>query len=266
MCHRRQSRRSEPRPIAFSPDENTDAKMITRTTLCALLTTLLVGSESAAAEFGNLIFQDGFERSESQELKDEPGNNWTTSSDKTAGGRKQVDLRDGAMYMHTAEGANHAVSVRQAFAFRDGTVGMRFMLENDGDKLQLNFADMKLKTVHAGHLFDVKVSLTSVSFEDKKTGFMDLKIRAANKAKTLSAADKARLLKTKRKTIPHAIKKGTWHDLLMHVIGDRIAVAIDGKEVGSFRSEGFAHPTKGLLRLLTPGHSVVDNVKIWRKR
>lgn len=239
---------------------------MTRKTLCTLLLPLFCIAESAATDFGILIFHDDFERSESQELKDEPGNNWTTSSDKTAGGRKQVDLRNGAMYMHTAEGENHAVSVRQAFAFTDGTVGMRFMLENEGDKLQLNFADMKLKTVHAGHLFDAKVSLTSVSFEDKKTGFMDLKIRAANKAKTLSAANRARLLKTKRKTIPHKIEKDVWHDLLVHVVGDQISVVIDGKEVGSFRSEGFAHPTKGLLRLLTPGHSVVDDVKIWRKK
>ena len=56
------------------------------------------------ADFGELIFEDDFERSESQEEKDEPGNDWTTSSDKTAGGRKQVDLRDGAMHMHPAKG------------------------------------------------------------------------------------------------------------------------------------------------------------------
>ena len=56
----------------------------------------------ASPDFGELIFEDDFERTESQEEKDEPGNEWTTSSDKTAGGRKQVDLRDGAMHMHTA--------------------------------------------------------------------------------------------------------------------------------------------------------------------
>jgi len=234
--------------------------------LIPVLMTPLVVAGFAAADFGELIFHDDFERNESQELKDEPGNGWTTSSDKTAGGRKQVDLRNGAMYMHTAEGANHAVSVRHAFAFTDGTVGMRFLLENDGDALQLNFADMGLKTVHAGHLFDAKVSLTSVSFEDKKTGFMDLKIRAANRAGTLPASEKRRLQQTKRKIIPHAIAKGVWHDLLVHIEGDRITAVIDGRQVGSFRSEGIAHPTKRLLRLLTPGHSAVDEVRIWRKK
>ncbi|WP_442511452.1 family 16 glycoside hydrolase [Novipirellula sp. SH528] len=227
--------------------------------------TMLVASAANADEYGTLLFSDDFERNESQELKDEPGNNWTTSSDKTAAGAKQVDLRDGAMHMHTAKNANHAVSVRQAFEFTDGTIGLRFRLDNDGDRLQLNFADMSLKSVHAGHLFDVIVGLDKVSFEDKKTGFMNLKIRAANQAGTLSSDEKAKLLKTKRKSISHPITKGQWHELRVHIAGDQITAVIDGNEVGSFQSEGIAHPTKGLLRLLTPGHSVVDDVKIWKR-
>lgn len=216
--------------------------------------------------YGQLIFEDTFERNESQEKKDEPGNEWTTSSERTANGHKQVDLRDGVVYIHTHESANHNISFRHEFAFTDGTVGLRFKLENEGDKLQLNFADMKLKTVHAGHLFDVTVSLGNVYFEDKKTGRMDLKIRAAIKSGSLPKEQQALLLKTKRKSAKHSIEKGAWHDLLVHVEGDKISVEIDGKKAGSFQSKGFAHPTKGLLRLLVPGHAVVDDVKIWRKK
>ena len=234
--------------------------------LLPVIITLAFAAAAPAAEYGELIFSDDFERSESQELKDEPGNDWTTSSDKTANGQKQVDLRDGAMYMHTAKGANHAVSVRHEFAFQDGTVGMRFRLDHEGDRLQLNFADMGLRSVHAGHLFDAVIGLDKVSFEDKKTGFMDLKIRAANQAGTLPAEEKSLLLKSKRTSFTNPINRGEWHDLLVHIKGDRITAIIDGKEVGSMRSEGFAHPTKRLLRLLTPGHSVVDDIRIWRRR
>lgn len=233
--------------------------------LCLALAATVTGAAPAAG-FGELIFEDHFERSESQELKDEPGNEWTTSSETTAHGQKQVDLREGAMFMHTAEDANHAVSVRHAFEFRDGTIGLRFRLDHDGDRLQLNFADLELKSVHAGHLFDAVVGLDKVSFEDKKTGFMDLQIRAANQAGTLSPEEKARLQKEKRAAFPNPIAKGEWHDLLVHVAGDRITAVVDGREVGSFQSEGIAHPTKRLLRLLTPGYSVVDDVRIWRKR
>ena len=109
--------------------------------------------------------------------------------------------------MHTAEGANHAVSTRHEFAFEDGTVGMRFRLDNDEDKLQLNFAEMNLKTVHAGHLFDVTVSLEKVYFEDKKTGAMNLEIRKARAKGSLSKEQES-ILRKKRAWIDHPITKG----------------------------------------------------------
>lgn len=218
-----------------------------------------------AEDYGTLIFHDEFERSESQELKDEPGNDWTTSSDWTAPGQKQVDLRDGALYMFTHESAVHAISTRHEFSFTDGTVGMRFKLDHEKDQLQLNFADLSVKTVHAGHLFDALFSLKGVSFEDKKTGSMNLETRAAREKGTLTKTQ-LEALKSKHASFPNPISKGEWHDLLVHVEGDRISALVDGKEIGSFQSEGIAHPTKRLLRLLVPGHATIDDIKIWRKK
>lgn len=239
------------------------ATLANLTALLAL--TALTCFAAPQLDYGKLIFEDHFERSESQKEKDDPGNGWTSSSGTTAGGRKQVTLRDGAMHMRTHETANHAVSTRHEFAFTDGTVGMRFKLDHDGDKLQLNFADMELKTVHAGHLFDAVFSLKDVSFDDKKTGSMNLEIQAA-KAKGTLTAEQQEALKTKKKSFPNPVTKAEWHDLLVHVAGDKITAVVDGKEVGSFQSEGFAHPTKRLLRLLVPGEATVDDVMIWRKK
>ena len=142
---------------------------------------------------------------------------------------------------------------------------MRFKLDNDSDKLQLNFADLELKTVHAGHLFDAVFSLKDVSLDDKKTGSMNLEIQAAKARGTLSS-EQQEAVKTKRKSFKNPIAKGQWHDLLVHVAGDKITAVVDGREVGSFQSEGFAHPTKRLLRLLVPGEATVDDVMIWRKQ
>lgn len=219
----------------------------------------------AGSNYGKLIFHDAFERTESQELKDEPGNGWTTSSDKTAGGNKQVDLVDGTLHMWFHETANHATSTRHEFAFQDGAIGMKFMLPNKGDSLKLNFADMNLKSVWAGHLFNADIHLDKVAFEDLKTGVMDLKIRDARKGPGLTDAQTA-MLKAKKKTVAHEIENGVWHDLLVHVDGDKLSLVINNLEVGSFKSEGFAHPTKGLLRLLVPGHAYIDDIKIWRRR
>jgi hypothetical protein len=89
---------------------------------------------AASADYkGELIFEDDFERSESQEQIDEPGNDWGTNSKKRAQGNKQVDLKDGAMYIYLHEKADHGVSVTHAAEFTDGAVSLRFMLEDEKD-------------------------------------------------------------------------------------------------------------------------------------
>ncbi len=221
-------------------------------------------STAWAHDFGTLIFEDTFDRTESQEEKDEPGNKWTTSSDKTAKGHKEVDLRDGQMYIYTHAEANHATSVRQAFEFRDGTLGLRFKLEEEDDSLTLNFADLGLNSVWAGHLFKVTIGSDSVKITDQKTGEMNLEIRDARKENLHSPRLKALLIK-KSMTFPHKITVNEWHQIYTTVAGDKITCSIDGVTLGSFRSEGFAHQTKRLLRLLVPKNAYVDDVEIWRR-
>jgi len=237
---------------------------MTKWTSLLLSISLLPFLNLIAEDHGELIFEDDFERSESQEEKDEPGNGWGTNSKSRANGNKQVDLRDGAMYIYFHESADHAVSVTHPFEFKNGAVGLKFMLEDPKDSLGLNFADLSYKKVHAGHLFMTRISTSQVQLQDMKTGNMDLEIREANKAKTLTKEQKE-LLKTKTKKIDHQLEAGKWHDLLVQVAGDKMTVSINGKEVGSFESEGIAHPTKRMLRLAVPKNAVVDEVRIWRK-
>lgn len=93
---------------------------------------------------------------------------------------------------------------------------------------------------------------------------MDLEIREARQANSLTEAQKE-LLKTKDKKIPNKLEIGKWHELLLQIEGDRLTVSIDGKSVGQFTSEGFAHPTKKMLRLSVPRNAVVDDLSIYRK-
>ncbi|MCA9014188.1 MAG: hypothetical protein KDA77_02540 [Planctomycetaceae bacterium] len=217
-----------------------------------------------AEDQGTLIFEDDFERNESQETKDEIGKGWGSNSRTRAKGNKQVDLRNGAMYIYIHKEADHAVSVTHPAEFKDGAVALRFMLEDPKDSLGLNFADLKYKPVHAGHLFVAKVSTKNVELTDLKTGNMDLKTRELRLANKLPAELKEKL-KTKTKRFPNKLETGKWYDLLVSVDGDTLTVSIDGKPVGSFSSEGIAHPTKRLLRLAVPRNAVVDDVKIYAR-
>jgi len=237
-----------------------------RTFCCSLTAFVAFSLPLLSDEHGELLFSDDFERSESQEIKDEPGKGWNTNSKSRAKGNKQVDLRDGAMYIYLSAEADHAVSVTQPAPFTDGSVGLRFQLEDAKDELGLNFADLEFKEVHAGHLFAARIAPKRVVCQDLKTGNMRIDIREARQAKIPLNEEQKGALVGKEKVIPYETAIGAWHDLLVSVTGEEITVAIDGKEVGRFSSPGIAHPTKRLLRLSVPRNAVVDDVKIWRKK
>ncbi|QDU62616.1 hypothetical protein Pan216_34830 [Planctomycetes bacterium Pan216] len=229
-----------------------------------LAITLSIGSIGLADDDrGQLIFQDDFERNESQEEKDEVGKGWKTNSKSRAAGNKQVDLRDGTMFVYIHKVADHAVSVNHPFEFTDGAIELRFKLDDKKDSLGLNFADPTFKDVHAGHLFDVRITPRYVLLSDLKTGKMIPKIRDMRRAKTLPPELQS-MLKTKERRIPNTLETGKWHDLLVTVKGDQLTASIDGKKIGSFSSEGIAHPTKKLLRLSVPRNATVDDVKMYR--
>ena len=226
------------------------------------ITSVLSPSATFAKEPGKLIFSDDFSRNESQELTDEVGNGWGTNSAKRAGGNKQVDLKDGTMRIYIHETADHGVSVTHPVEFRDGRIEIKFMLEHEKDSLGLNFADQQYKKVWAGHLFKVIIGAKQTVLTDLKTGVMDLKIREARQAKTITVAQQ-KMLKTKSKRIPHQLEKGKWYIAVAKITGDKLSVSIDGKVVGSFSSEGIAHPTKRMLRLAVNRNVVVDDLKIY---
>ena len=256
--------------------ENKDFLRTTQTTGLRLMRTQLVSVcvavlsvpflafAAGADERGRLIFADDFERSESQEAKEEIGKGWASNSQKRAAGNKQVDLRDGAMHIYLHKAADHAVSVTHPAEFTNGSVELRFMLEHEDDSLGLNFADLKFKEVHAGHLFVAKVSTKDVQLIDLKTGNMNLKTRELRLAKKLTLAQQ-KMLKAKSKRFPHKLQSGKWYNLQVSVEGDTLSVSIDGAQVASFSSEGIAHPTKRTLRLAVPRNAVVDDVKIYSR-
>ena len=92
---------------------------------------------------------------------------------------------------------------------------------------------------------------------------MDLKIRERrqngdNDPKLLA------LLKTKTQSFPHPLPPDTWHTFKVRVEGDVMTAFVDGKEVGSFQSEGIAHPTKRMITLAVNKTATLDDLKVSR--
>jgi len=219
----------------------------------------------AAEDLGTLVFSDDFNRVETQKEKDEPGNQWKTSSSWSAKGHKQVELLDGTLHIYIHPEAIHAVDVGHDFQFIDGVATMRFKLHEAKDSIMLNFADLTCKEVHAGHLCAATFSADRVLLQDMKTGGMLLTYYDARKAGTLNKED-AELIKTKQKSFPHVTSLNEWHALSVTIVGDTMSAAVDGQQVGTFSSPGIAHQSKQVLRLLVPHQVTIDDVKYYRKK
>ena len=114
------------------------------------------------------------------------------------------------------------------------------------------FDDKDYKGSHAGHICNVNVSPAEVKIGDAKTGNFRNDIYERKKAvpPTLTAEDKA-LLATKRKSLPVKVALQEWHTLTIQTKNDEVSVSIDGKAVGSFKSEGVGHDHKTLVSLTT---------------
>lgn len=222
-----------------------------------LLANVWAGGDVTA---GEVLIRDSFERDEAVAGKEDVGNGWGTNSRSRAKGNQQVDLIDGVMHITRHEVADHGVSVTQETAYRNATIELRFKI-GPQDDLGINIADMKEKSVHAGHICMAKITTKMVEIVDLKTGRMRLDLREANKAKSLNAEQKA-LIATKSKKFKHSLDPSAWHDLKVTIDQDRMLVEIDGNEVGSFQSPGIGHPTKSRLRLAVNRSAMVDDVLV----
>lgn len=223
---------------------------------------LAILTDVHAEDRGKLVFEDKFDRNESQEATEEIGNGWTTNSKNRAGGHKQVDLKDGAMHITMHATADHAVGVGHTAEFRDGTVELRFMLEDEKDVLGVDIADPECKEDHSGHLFKIDVGTKQVIVDDKKTGVMNMKFYEARKAKTLTPEQLA-FIAAQKKTFPNTLETGKWHSLLIKIAGENVSLSIDGKPVASVAAAGVAHPSKRMIRLSVPRQAWVDDVKVF---
>ena len=222
------------------------------------------GSAPPTGVIGALIFEDNFDREESDNSKEEIGKGWTTNSKSRAKGEKQVDLDQGAIHIVRAEVADHGVSVVHDQEFQDGVIRLRFKLDDAKDDLGINIADMQEKSVHAGHLCMAKIRPKQLEISDLKTGRMKLEHREARQG-AKETPEMKKLIATKSKKFPLDLEIGTWHQLEVRIEGDTMTVKIDDEVAGEFTSEGIAHPTKRRLRLAVNREAWVDDVEIYGK-
>jgi hypothetical protein len=163
-------------------------------------------------------------------------------------------VKDGVLVGITPPASDHsAVDSIKFPGERDLEVSVKFRYLSDQAKsFNVWFDDNKYKGSHAGHIASVTVSPKNVLISDAKTGNFKNEIYAKKKAdpKSLSAEEKA-MLQAKSKSFANILTLQDWHTLVIQTKGDEVSVSIDGKAIGSFKSEGVTHETKSLVSLTT---------------
>lgn len=125
----------------------------------------------------------------------------------------------------------------------------------------LTFNQHKYKETHAGHICRVIISRNKVILRDGKTGVFNNEIYKKRKSgKKLDAKTKD-ILKRSEATFPVKLEEGKWYTVNVRIKDDLMQAFIDGKLVGSLRSNGIAHKKKDKIGLVTPKQSMhYDNV------
>ena len=230
--------------------------------ISAALMLFLTCGIASAQKARTLLFEDDFQRNESQELTDELGDGWATNSDKRAGGNKQVDLGDGTLFVFRHKDADHSVSVVHPAKYKDCRVELRLKIDHKKDDLGIDFADMDFKGVHAGHICKVFFRSDGIEMLDFKNGRMNKAYRDALKANTVTEQQRGALQRFRRQ-IECEITLGKWHDVVVTIIGDTMAVELDKKLIGSFSSPGMDHPEKDMIRFSASRQVRLDDLKMF---
>ncbi len=184
---------------------------------------------------------------------------------------KQADLDDGVLKVTSAVEAGHQAHIHHEAGFEDGGAVVRFKLPglSKHEALTVGFVDRQTKGIHAGHLCYAIISNSPprVRLTDYKTGVMNLELRKRRQpyldAKQPLPQDLADLLATKERQFSWAADH-EWHTLVLVTEGDEMRVTLDGKLLGSHRSEGFAHPVKRWFSLLMNPSAWIDEVEVWK--
>jgi hypothetical protein len=246
--------------------------------LACCIATLLVSTATAddaawLRDKGTLIFKDTFDREEDGNLAAAIGNGWNSATANRVPNIKQADLDGGVLKVTSAVEAGHQAHIHHEAGFEDGGAIVRFKLPgvNKTESLTVGFVDRETSKALAGHLCYAVISNVpaQVQLLDRKTGYSDPEVAKRRQPylqnKEKLPEDLQSLLDSKMKFVDWQ-PDHEWHTLVLVTEGDEMRVTLDGKPLGSHRSEGFAHPMKRWFSLLMNPSAWVDEVEVWKVR
>lgn len=172
-------------------------------------------------------------------------------------------LKDGVLVGIEEKDGGHA-AVHQLRVEPCADVELTVDLKFAGSRAtNLTFNQHKYKETHAGHICRVIISRNKVILRDGKTGVFNNEIYKKRKSGGKLDAKTKDILKRSEATFPVKLEEGKWYTVNVRIKDDLMQAFIDGKLVGSLRSNGIAHKKKDKIGLVTPKQSMhYDNVLV----
>jgi len=228
-------------------------------------------ADAAWLRSGTLLFEDSFDREEDGNLAAAIGNGWNSATANRVPDEKQADLDGGVLKVMSSPKAGHQAHIHHEAGFQDGGAIVRFKLPGGAKSeiLTIGFVDRECPGVHAGHICYAIISNSPprIELRDQKTGVSNqevIKVRTPLlKEKKPLPPDLQSLLDSKTRSFDWKADK-EWHELVLITQGDEMRVTLDGKLLGSHKSEGFAHPMKRWFSLLMNPNGWIDDVKVYK--
>lgn len=225
------------------------------TIVLSSLSAVVADDASSTAPDTPVLFEDDFEG------RSKLGEGYRTGRGMEAG----WNIRDGVLFGEQVRD-DHGSTMRKQMEFGDLHVSFDFRFSG-GSRFNFVIDDNNEKSVHAGHVARASVSPKRISISDDKLGSMNLDVREKRKQKSLSAEEQKALdslLARTQASTEISAKQGEWHHLEVIIRGTVMTVHLDGKQVVTLDSPGFAHPTKTQFGMTVNGTTIdFDNLKVF---
>lgn len=162
-------------------------------------------------------------------------------------------VKDGILIGITPDPTDHAAVDNIVFeGEKDLEVSVKFkFVSGEAKRFDIWFDDKNYKGAHAGHICQVSISPDAVQIMDAKEGRFKSEYYTVLKAGGTLDPETQKLINSKVTRSPIKFTLNEWHTLLVRTKGDEVTVALNGENIGSFKSNGIAHDTKSLVSLTT---------------
>lgn len=219
---------------------------------CALVAVLsasvLIAEQIPADHYTKVVFQDDFSGVEL-------GKAWRLYS-------SEARVEDGKLHavMKPGHAAVQNVNVSPGADFE---VTVRFKPVDKHINLVIAFNDRQYKDAHAGHICRVVLNPKGATFQDGKYGIFSSKVWSQREKDGKLNDESKKIVAAHRTFIAHPITSTDWSTATVRIQQDRMALTLNGRFIGSYQSEGIAHPTKRNIALVVGKNEMyLDDVAI----